>query len=647
MPSQEKRRNRRESHEIRSAAPPIAHDFGTFSRSSGQSNAKKAAKGFQRKGHHVAGTMDHAGSVMQPDLLRGPSPAGPIREMVKGLVQDKRTSVDQLSQSWNVAPAKPAVHTLSKSSMIVEGVRTPGANALDLDEDGFEGGIQQIRSAPTLARSSVSRMDLEIDQNLRKNSTAIMKEVESMMVGKQLLRDMALKELRHRLREKNDLLEAHRSRIRILEFELEKHNIPLPGEFAEARGDGAAFSSPEPEGGAAVAKDPDAELMLENSILKQQLRQAEERSNLQKEEHQSALRETLAKTQIVKPEERQASLREMYKKQTTALALRSPTNTSPNLSGQPSRSATLDPTCRTNPLDGHQASDSDDDGGRKASVRNNPPSTEPSVGSMERTEYHELLAKLSQLEAELEVAKANAKVQQESPPRTHVDSAALSFAIKQLADEMEQVDFGVASGSGNAVPLNLARVSADVKDRVQNRASRRSSLTVPSGTKSLFADRKTNRASRDSSGMSSAAVGHGDQQNFLFPSRLTSHSDLSNMAAADSPSGVGQFFRPSANESVDMNAIADSINYTNMDGPFALSPATTDLYSADQSRRTGVSVGQLPGSSEFGDYADGMPQISSPQPSFLLEDSQQADKRTEEVEETPVPLPPDIWNQSF
>ena len=60
------------------------------------------------------------------------------------------------------------------------------------------------------------------------------REVESMMVGKQLLRDMALKELRHRLREKNNLLEAHRSRIRMLEFELTKHGIPLPGDFPEA-----------------------------------------------------------------------------------------------------------------------------------------------------------------------------------------------------------------------------------------------------------------------------------------------------------------------------------------------------------------------------------------------------------------------------
>ena len=41
-------------------------------------------------------------------------------------------------------------------------------------------------------------------------------EAESMLLGKQLLRDIALKEMRQRLREKNDLLETHRSRIRVI-----------------------------------------------------------------------------------------------------------------------------------------------------------------------------------------------------------------------------------------------------------------------------------------------------------------------------------------------------------------------------------------------------------------------------------------------
>ena len=152
-------------------------------------------------------------------------------------------------------------HSLGKfdrSSKTLENIRrsnTPPVSA-DVEDDH----VFDITSA-SAARNS------RHGTSAQSFKTDFMGDVESMLVGKQLLRDMALKELRHRLREKNNLIEAHRSRIRVLEFELEKHNIPLPTEFGDVQGDGLITPPSSPEHDAAL-QDPNAELMLENSLLK-------------------------------------------------------------------------------------------------------------------------------------------------------------------------------------------------------------------------------------------------------------------------------------------------------------------------------------------------------------------------------------------
>ena len=156
----------------------------------------------------------------------------------------------------------------------------------------------------------------------------------------------------------------------------------------------------------------------------------------------------------------------------------------------------------------------------------------PSVASMERTEYHELLTKLSQLESELEIAKAtNQKLQKQnspSPTRPSVDVKHLSFAIKELADQLESVDF---ADTADQVSRNISEMSTDIKNRATER--RRSSLLVPpAGKKSLFAERSTKRGSSGNSFPNRSPMYDED-----FASSNRSGLDLSNMAAADSPSG--------------------------------------------------------------------------------------------------------------